>query len=132
MTDWIYLPFPKFLSKYLFILQIISIFAKKNGETMYGLSERSFKELLDILSSIPEIEEASIYGSRARGEYWRASDIDLSLKGKHLNRHVLRVLNDKLYESHIPYFFDTTIFADIKNPKFRDNIIRDGKVLFKR
>lgn len=99
---------------------------------MFGLSERSYNELLEILASIPEIEEASIYGSRARGDYWRASDIDLSLKGEHLSRHTLRVLNDKLYESHIPYFFDTHIFSEIKNPQFRANVIRDGKVVYKR
>ncbi len=99
---------------------------------MFGLSERSYNELLEILASIPEIEEASIYGSRARGDYWRASDIDLSLKGERLSRHTLRVLNDKLYESHIPYFFDTHIFSEIKNPQFRANVIRDGKVVYKR
>lgn len=99
---------------------------------MFGLSERSYNELLEILASIPEIEEASIYGSRARGDYWRASDIDLSLKGERLSRHTLRVLNDKLYESHIPYFFDTHIFSEIKNPQFRANVIRDGIVVYKR
>ncbi len=99
---------------------------------MFGLSERSYNELLEILASIPEIEEASIYGSRARGDYWRASDIDLSLKGERLSRHTLRMLNDKLYESHIPYFFDTHIFSEIKNPQFRANVIRDGKVVYKR
>lgn len=99
---------------------------------MFGLSERSYNELLEILASIPEIEEASIYGSRARGDYWRASDIDLSLKGERLSRHTLRMLNDKLYESHIPYFFDTHIFSEIKNSQFRANVIRDGKVVYKR
>ena len=99
---------------------------------MFGLSERSYNELLEILASIPEIEEACIYGSRARGDYWRASDIDLSLKGKQLSRHTLRVPNDKLYESHIPYFFDTHIFSEIKNPQFQENVLRDGKVVYKR
>ena len=99
---------------------------------MYGLSERSYNELLDILASVPEIEEASIYGSRARGDYWRASDVDLSLRGKHLTRHTLTLLNDRLYESHIPLFFDVHIFDNIKNPEFRANVLRDGKVIYRR
>lgn len=99
---------------------------------MYGLSDRSYRELIQILASIPEIDEAIIYGSRARGDYWHASDIDLSLKGKDLTKTNIRVLNDKLYESHIPYFFDTNIYSDIRNPAFKANIDRDGKLLFRR
>lgn len=36
---------------------------------MYGLTDKSYHELLQILASIPEIEEALIFGSRARGDY---------------------------------------------------------------
>ena len=99
---------------------------------MYGLSDRSYKELIEIVASVPQIEEAVIYGSRARGDYWHASDIDLSLKGKSLNKQVLRVLNDKLYESHIPYFFDTNIYSDIRNSTFKANVDRDGILFFQR
>ena len=52
-----------------------------------------------ILASVPEIEEVIIFGSRARGDYSRASDVDLSIKGKDFNRHTLARLNDMLYES---------------------------------
>ena len=99
---------------------------------MYGLSERSYKELIQILDSVPEVEEALIYGSRARGDFDHASDIDLSLSGRNLTKRSLRVLNDKLYDSHIPFFFDTHIFEDIRNPKFKANVLRDGQLLYKR
>ncbi|MCR4919817.1 MAG: nucleotidyltransferase domain-containing protein [Prevotella sp.] len=99
---------------------------------MYGLTDRSYNELVQILASVPEIDEAVIYGSRARGDYWHASDIDISLKGKGCNRHTLRTLNDMLYESHIPYFFDTNIYADIHNPELKANIDRDGRTIFSR
>ena len=99
---------------------------------MFGLSDRSYKELIQIVASIPEIEEAIIYGSRARGDYWHASDIDLSLRGKDLTKKTQRTLNDKLYESHIPYFFDTNIYSEIRNPAFKANVDRDGKMFFRR
>jgi predicted nucleotidyltransferase len=99
---------------------------------MYGLTDKSYNELLKILASIPEIEEALIYGSRARGDFWRASDVDLSIKGKDFTRHTLARLNDKLYESHIPLFFDTHVYANIKNPKFKANVDREGKVLYRK
>lgn len=84
------------------------------------------------MASIPEIEEALIFGSRARGDYWRASDVDLSIKGKDFDRHTLARLNDKLYNSHIPQFFDTHIYANIQNSQFKANVDRDGKVLYRR
>ena len=99
---------------------------------MYGLTDKSYHELLQILASIPEIEEALIFGSRARGDYWRASDVDLSIKGKDFDRHTLARLNDKLYNSHIPLFFDTHIYANIQNPQFKASVDRDGKVLYRR
>lgn len=99
---------------------------------MYGLTEQSYNELMQILASFPEIEEVIIYGSRARGDYWRASDIDLSIKGKDFNRHVLALLNDKLYNSHIPQICDTHIYTNVKNSKFKDNIERDGQVIYRR
>ena len=99
---------------------------------MYGLSDASYQELIQILASIPEVEEVVIFGSRARGDYWHASDIDLSLKGAGITKRTLRELNDKLYESHIPYFFDTNIYSEIRNPAFKANVDRDGKRLFHR
>lgn len=99
---------------------------------MYGLTDKSYNTLLKILASIPEIDEVLIYGSRARGDFWRASDIDLSIKGKNFTRHSLARLNDKLYESHIPLFFDTHVYANIKNPMFKTNVDREGIVLYRK
>lgn len=42
------------------------------------------------------------------------------------------VINGKLYESHIPYFFDTLIDEKVTNPKLLANIQRDGKVIYRR
>ena len=99
---------------------------------MYGLTERSYKELLEILSSIPEIEEVLIYGSRARGDFTQASDVDLSIKGKNVVRRTLAILNDRLYESHIPQIFDTHIYSGIKNQAFKNNVDQDGKIIYRK
>ena len=98
----------------------------------FGLSDKSYRELMSILASVPEIDEAVLYGSRARGDYGHASDIDLSLKGPQLTRRHLSILNQRLYESHIPYFFDTNIYSSINNADFKANIDRDGRVIYAR
>lgn len=98
----------------------------------YGIEDRYMTELRQILSSIPEIEKAVLYGSRARGDYHRASDIDLSLYGENLTSRQLNQLRDKLYLSRIPYFFDTNIFSQLRNEAFIQNILHDGKVIYRR
>lgn len=101
-------------------------------EGKFGLSELNLRELHAILSSIPHIEEAIIYGSRARGNYKNGSDVDLSLKGRDLTFHDLAVLDDKLYCSYIPYFFDTNDYNRLTNTALIDSINREGEVIYKK
>ena len=99
---------------------------------MFGLSDKNLAELRAILSSIPHIEEAIIYGSRARGNYKNGSDIDLSLKGRDLTYHDLALLDFKLDDSYIPYFFDTNSYSRLSNPDLIANIDKYGKTIYKK
>ena len=99
---------------------------------MYGFSEQNIKELREILASIPAIEEAIIYGSRARGDYKPASDVDITLKGSKLTFRDVALLDDKLYYSYLPYYFGTSIIADLTNEELIENINRCGKVFYKK
>ena len=96
----------------------------------YGLKQQYIDELRAILRDIPGIEEAVLHGSRARGDYGRGSDIDICLKGEQITPSDVVSLKTALYESRIPYFFDVCVWNNIKNEDFKNNIIRDGKVIF--
>lgn len=96
----------------------------------YGLKQQYIDELRAILRDIPGIEEAVLYGSRARGDYGCGSDIDICLKGEQITPSDVVSLKTALYESRIPYFFDVCVWNNIKNEDFKNNIIRDGKVIF--
>ena len=96
----------------------------------YGLKQQYIDELRAILRDIPGIEEVVLYGSRARGDYGRGSDIDICLKGEQITPSDVVSLKTALYESRIPYFFDVCVWNNIKNEDFKNNIIRDGKVIF--
>lgn len=99
---------------------------------MYGLSEDNIKELIDILSSCPHIEQAIIFGSRVRGDYRPGSDVDLSLKGKDLTLADVAWLDAKLEDSYIPYFFDTNIYSRLRNQDLIDDIDREGEVIYQK
>ncbi|MCK0202958.1 nucleotidyltransferase domain-containing protein, partial [Ornithobacterium rhinotracheale] len=47
---------------------------------MYGLKEKHIDTIQSIFGKYPEIDEAILYGSRAKGNYQNGSDIDLTLK----------------------------------------------------
>lgn len=84
------------------------------------------------LASVPEVEEAIIYGSRARGTNRIASDIDITLKGKALTYLQLALLDAKIDELYLPYFVDLSLFSMLKNPDLLESINREGKVLYKK
>ncbi len=96
-----------------------------------GLSAKETKLLQSALASIPEIEEAVVYGSRARGDNKPYSDIDLTLKGKALTNYHLALLEDKIDYLYLPYFFDISLLSSIKNEALVKNIEREGRILYK-
>lgn len=99
---------------------------------MYGLDDKHIRELTDILRKFPHIAEVVLYGSRARGDYHRGSDIDICLKGENITKADIIQLKTALYESRIPYFFDIAVWQNIKNADFKANIERDGKVFYQK
>ncbi len=84
------------------------------------------------LASIPEVEEAIIYGSRARGTNRVASDIDITLKGNALTYLQLALLDARIDDLYLPYFVDLSLFSMLKNPDLLESIDREGKVLYKK
>lgn len=72
-----------------------------------------------------------IYGSRAKGNYRKGSDIDLVLKGENLTINDVLKLEDDLDELLLPYLFDISILHHIKNPNLLGHIERVGKIFYK-
>jgi len=97
----------------------------------YGLPERTLNTLNSILRKYPDIKEAVLYGSRAKGKYRRGSDIDLSLKtGDNFSyTDLLRIGND-FDDSDMPYFVDVSIYDQLSNLELKAHIDRVGKVLY--
>lgn len=98
----------------------------------FGLSEKTCDIIQNILAQHPDIESATLYGSRAMGNYRPGSDIDLTLIGPALSLKTLFAVMGELDESSIPYAVDLSIFAQIDNPNLVDHIQRVGKVFYQR
>jgi len=99
---------------------------------MFGLSEIDCQHIKDALAHYPEIEQAIIFGSRAKGNYQPGSDIDIALKGKRLTDDTVLQLSDELEEQlPLPYFFDLLIYHLITNSELHQHIDRVGQVIYK-
>ena len=99
----------------------------------YGLSAQTLQKIRDVFANYPQVEEAVLYGSRARGDYKNGSDIDLTLRGGDTLTHTIlsRIAND-LDDQLLPYTIDLSIFENIRNPEMVAQIKRVGVALYKK
>lgn len=100
---------------------------------MFGLLKRDIKYILEIMNKYPEVNEAIIFGSRALGNYKKASDIDIVLKGQLLDNRILYQITDDLNENYpIPFFFDVLIYHTITSKSLVEHIDTFGKIIYKK
>jgi predicted nucleotidyltransferase len=98
-----------------------------------GLTPKTYLLLMQTFETYPEIEKVILFGSRAKGNYKKGSDIDLVIKGERVTPRLLLQINAILNERlPIPYFIDVLSFSQIYNPSLLDHINRVGKVIYEK
>jgi predicted nucleotidyltransferase len=98
----------------------------------FGLKESDIELIQTVLSNYKEVYKVLIYGSRAKGTFKPASDIDLTLLGEKLNLTIQHKIENDLDDLMLPYLFDISIFNQILNTDLVEHINRDGIVFFER
>ena len=94
---------------------------------MYGLTKRQLDTFMKILSlHKDEISEVKLFGSRARGDYKKNSDVDIAVK---FLRPIQGILADDFDESKFPYNVDIVNF-ETADKNLLENIEREGKLIF--
>ncbi len=73
---------------------------------MYGLSDNEFDEMIAIFSKCKNLEKVILYGSRAKGNYKKFSDVGITLVGEKFTLKDLSQIQDLLYESDLPRTFN--------------------------
>lgn len=96
----------------------------------FGLSDEVIKAIEQVLVSHPEVDQAILYGSRAKGNYKRASDIDLTLVGARLNLDTQFQIENELEELLLPYTFDLSLYGHISQNDLKAHIQRVGKIFY--
>jgi len=99
----------------------------------YGLKQRDIDYLITALKQFAEIEKAIIFGSRAKGNYKPASDLDIVVKGEKIADNTILKLLDLLEEElPLPYFIDVLHYEKINNKELKEHIDRMGKVFYSK
>ncbi len=92
---------------------------------MFGLPQRTIDILRDYFAKIPEIETVMIYGSRAKGNFEKGSDIDFAFFSR-CEKDLTGKLLTELDELPTPYFFDVTNYYKLEHRGLKEHIDRAG------
>jgi len=98
--------------------------------TKYGISKEDFYTIINVFKEYSEIiNKVIIFGSRARGDYRKTSDIDLAIVFRKNNSMIYKILED-LETKNIIYTFDAIDFDKVTNERLKNYILKEGKIIF--
>jgi len=92
-----------------------------------GLNNSDIEKIQNVFALYSQVEKVILYGSRAKGTYKPASDIDLTLVGTKLNISIQQKIESELDDLMLPYKFDISIYHQISNKELVEHIERVGK-----
>jgi len=95
--------------------------------SVYGLTSEHWKQIYRILEMYRDhIRKVILFGSRARGDYHKTSDVDLAIVSDFDIRAMLLAAFEA---SRLPYTFDVVLYGGQYNQSLRNAIDREGKLL---
>ncbi|GDX85700.1 hypothetical protein LBMAG43_17420 [Methylococcaceae bacterium] len=97
-----------------------------------GLTPKTVGKICGVFEHFSEIEKAVLYGSRAKGNFKKGSDIDLTLYGEKLSLHLLYDVAEALDDLLLPYTIDLSIFDKLNHKKLHEHIERVGIVFYEK
>ena len=90
------------------------------------------EEIRAVFRRHPEVERATLFGSRAKGSFREGSDIDLALEGDALEGRHLATMLGELEETPIPQKVDLLLKKTLRHQELMDHIERVGVVFYER
>lgn len=99
----------------------------------FGIADKSFQLLLDTFIHYSQVEEVILFGSRAKGNYKKGSDIDLAIKGQECSANLALTIQSYMNEElPIPYEVDVIDYGSLNHQELKEHVDRVGIQLYKR
>lgn len=96
-----------------------------------GLSPSILSDLQNTFARYPEIASVLVFGSRARSDYRPGSDIDLAVLAPGMSDQTFSRLWNEIDELPIAYKMDVLHLDRLADAALRQQILRDGKVIYR-
>ena len=104
----------------------------KNGEQVGGFEQETWGKISEIVADFPTVEKLVLFGSRAKGNYRPASDIDLWLVGKEVSLDDQLKIAGKLEDLWLPQQFDLIRAKTVDNQELKKHVERVGIVIWQK
>ena len=94
-------------------------------QSNFGIPDSVFNDILGAIREFREIKSAKIFGSRAKGNYKRYSDVDIAIfTDSEVN--LSSSVKDRLDDLYAIYNFDVIDYDKISNTDIKEHIDRVG------
>jgi len=97
---------------------------------LYGIPIAVINSIVSTILKSTNIDKIVLFGSRAKGNFKKGSDIDIALFSKNLSYDELIKIKANVGELMTYYSIDIVDFNGLKNDDLKDHILRVGKTLF--
>ena len=97
-----------------------------------GISERFIHELQSYCLKNDQIDKIVLFGSRARGDYHKSSDIDLAIFTKKVSRTQQNLIEQAIHEMSTPLKIDVVFMDRLMKEKLIANIKREGVEIYEQ
>lgn len=98
----------------------------------FGLTEKEIILLTNFFEKTCDVEKVFIYGSRAKGNYKKTSDIDLAVHFVRNAKKSIAILKSELEDLPIIYSIDIVNEEDIETGKFKDEYERTKRLFWNK
>ena len=95
-----------------------------------GLPPSAIAAIDTVFARHAQVEQAILYGSRAKGAHRPGSDIDLALVGNGLTLDEMLCIEGELDDLLLPWRIDLVLLDRIDNPALREPVARVGRAFF--
>ena len=95
-----------------------------------GVADTTLLKLTRLFDCTPNLGRVLVFGSRARGDFRNASDIDLAVDAPDMSASDFRQLKGRLEDLGLIYRVDLLSLQSTLDERFRSEIERDGKTFW--
>lgn len=94
-----------------------------------GITAEDLESIVTAIKKNRKVKKIILFGSRAKGNYKKGSDIDIAIIEDEISFNQLNQIRVDVNELMLPYNIDIIDFKKIKNKELRKHIIRVGETL---